>query len=471
MSTAASRNAPGAQSDGFDPLASESAVVLVAEGLLEEAERAGAGGAEVFAARTQAVSVCYQKGDLELTQVDERTELGLTVLADGKTGFASTNQSSAKALRSTAGDAVRLARLSLADPHAGLNEPGLSPTRLRLVHKDLASWSLERCIGVARELVESTLAIDPRLTLDRASVTLSRRSVAVRSSTGVHACSSDVELSCSLFGMAVEGADVGGSDSGWESVRDPGRWHEHAGACATRFAGIALGNLGALRAESYRGPVLFAPQAFLSIFVAPLVSAASGLAVQRGRSALAGKLGTRIASPELTLVDDPLDPELHGAAAFDREGTATRELAIVRKGVLESFLYNGYAARVEGRRSSGHATGGARSLPGLGAHALCVASGTGGSPGVLMQQMGRGLFVQRFSGSVDPATGDFSGVAKSARWIEDGVPVRSVRETLISGNSFALLAGGLCLSDPPERVMASALVPWALVDGLSVTAG
>ena len=83
----------------------------------------------------------------------------------------------------------------------------------------------------------------------------------------------------------------------------------------------------------------------------------------------------------------------------------------------------------------------------------------------------RGLLVQRFSGSVDPASGDFSGVAKSARWVEEGEEQRSVRETLFSGNAFELLGRLIALSSTSEVVMGSAIAPWALIDDVSVTAG
>jgi PmbA protein len=85
--------------------------------------------------------------------------------------------------------------------------------------------------------------------------------------------------------------------------------------------------------------------------------------------------------------------------------------------------------------------------------------------------LGRGLFVQRFSGNVDPESGDFSGVAKSARWIEGGQSVRSLRETLLSGNVFALLKRIVALSSTRERYGGEALAPYALIDGLAVTAG
>jgi PmbA protein len=89
----------------------------------------------------------------------------------------------------------------------------------------------------------------------------------------------------------------------------------------------------------------------------------------------------------------------------------------------------------------------------------------------MLASLGTGLLVQRFSGSVDPASGDFSGVAKSARWVENGVEVRPVRETLIAGNAFELIERILALSSHNEPLMGSGRAPWALLDDLSVTAG
>ena len=143
----------------------------------------------------------------------------------------------------------------------------------------------------------------------------------------------------------------------------------------------------------------------------------------------------------------------------------------LERGVLKSWLYNGYAAAVEGRLSTGHASGSARSVPGLGPHAIVVGGGSGGSREDMLRAFGRGLYVQRFSGTVDPASGDFSGVAKSARWIEGGASVRSVKETLLSGNAFELLKRIVALSTAVERVSGSARAPYALVDGVSVIAG
>jgi PmbA protein len=100
-----------------------------------------------------------------------------------------------------------------------------------------------------------------------------------------------------------------------------------------------------------------------------------------------------------------------------------------------------------------------------------VAPGGAGDLAALLRTLGRGLYVQRFSGTVDPTSGDFSGVAKSARWIEGGESVRSLRETLISGNAFELLKDAVTLGSVSERIMGYTRVPPAIVDRISVTAG
>ncbi len=455
----------------FDPAAEESALAERTATLVELARGAGAQQAEAFAQRSDVIAVRFEKGDLKLTQVDEGTSLGLRVFRDERLGFASSNQVDHASLESIARDANTLASFSPPDEANVLPAPRPIDERPTLVQPALADYSLEEAVERARDLVARTLARDARLSLDQASLTIQRSSVAVCSSAGVRATESDAQLSFVLFGMAIDGDDVGGFDYWGDCLRELDGLEASMERSSARFAAAALGNLGAGAAETYRGPVLFAPQAFQEVFLAPLVSAAGAIAVQRGRSALAGKLGQTVAHSSLSISDDPTDRGLAGAARFDREGQPARTFPIVESGVLRSYLYNGYAAAVDGVDSTGHAAGGARAVPGLGAHALVVAGGDGGASEDLARTLGKGLMVQRFSGTVDPASGDFSGVAKSARWVEGGELVRPVRETLISGNAFELLADVVALSTGAESLMGAGRAPWALIDGVSVTAG
>lgn len=439
--------------------------------LLEHAIAAGAEQAEVCATHAESIAVEFEKNDLKLTHVDESASLGLRSAIDRKIGFASTNQTDSAALAETARAALDLAKLSVADEHNVLPEPRELSPALPLTSKSVASFGVADAVERGRDFLGRLLAVDSRVSVDKADLSVTRGVRVVRTSTGIAAEEHSTTLGISVFGMARDGEDVAGFDYWGDTVRDLDDLEAAIRETVERFTSTVLGNLGAQAAESYRGPVLFAPQAFLEIFIQPILSGASALAVQRGRSPLAGKLGERIATAALTIADDPSDTALAGASRFDREGQPAEYREIVARGVLEGYLYNAYAAHTEGRPSTGHASGGPRSVPGLGPKAVVVAPGDAGDLATLLRTLGRGLYVQRFSGTVDPTSGDFSGVAKSARWIEGGAPVRSLRETLISGNAFALLQDAVALGSISERIMGHARVPPAIVDGISVTAG
>lgn len=439
--------------------------------LLERALAAGAGQAEVCATRHESIAVQFEKNDLKLAHVDEGNALGLRVLVDSKIGFSATNQTDDRALDATAQAAVELARLSVPDEHNVLPAARPLAAALDLSRTDVETLGIDTAVERGQDFMRRVLAVDPRITVDKADLSVSRGERIVLTSNGIDARERDAAVGVSVFGMARDGDDVGGFDYWGDRVRELGALDAAIAETIERFTSAVLGNLDARAAESYRGPVLFAPQAFAEIFVDPLVAAANAIAVQRGRSALANKLGAVVGAPHLTIVDDPLDTTLGGATTFDREGQPAERFTLVDAGVLRGYFYNTYAAHKDGRQSTGHASGGPRVLPGVGPHAIVVSAGDGGDSSALFRTLGRGLFVQRFSGTVDSASGDFSGVAKSARWIENGAPVRSLKETLISGNAFELLKGSLVLGSVSERIMGYMRSPAAIVDGINVTAG
>ncbi|MFO1009872.1 MAG: TldD/PmbA family protein [Planctomycetota bacterium] len=455
----------------FEPRELERELLARCRSLTERALASGAAEAETFGTRSKSIGVRFEKGDLKLTQVDDGSTLGLRVFRDKRLGFASTNQADERSLATTARDALDLASFARPDEHNRLPAPRPVTALAPLVEPALAALTVEEAVELGRAFVARVRALDPRISVDNAGFDVACVTHAIAASTGVALAESDAQASFSVFGMAVDGEDVGGFHYDGDALRRLVDLEPALDRVARDFVDVSVGNLRAGTAESYRGPVLFAPDAFVEVFVAPLLSAASAIAVQRKRSPLAGKLGEAVAAPVLEIVDDPHERTLAGAGAFDREGQPTARTPLVERGVLRTFLYNGYAAAVEGRSSTGHAKGGARGVPGLGVHAVSIGGGRGGDRDAMLARLGRGLFVQRFSGTIDPASGDFSGVAKSARWVEGGRVVRSLKETLLSGNAFALLKEMTELSTTRERLSGSALAPFALVDGVSVTAG
>lgn len=445
-----------------------------AEELLDRARAAGAEHAEVYGNGGTSLSAKMEKGDLGQVQADEGATLGLRVLVDGRLGFTSTNQLDAAALERAAADAVAIARLSPPDEANVLAAAApVDPAHLLgpRVDPGLAGLEVADVVERARSLSAATGAHDARISVDKATVSSVASRTVLRTSTGIAVDDHDAALTMSVMALAKDGDDTGGFDYGGHVIRDLADSDAAAEHLSARVARAVVGNLGARPGETYEGPVAFSPEAFTTCFLGPLLGAVSALAVQRGRSPLADKIGEAIA-PGMTLLDDPTDRAAAGARPFDREGVSTSPLAIVEGGVLRSFLHNGYTAAVAGVASTAHASGGPRGVPGLGPHAIQVA-GTGEDlpedEEALLRTLGRGLYVQRLSGSVDPASGDFSGAAKSARWIENGQISHSVQEVMVAGNAFDLLARGITLTRAQTRPTGNALLPWALAPTISVT--
>ena len=178
-----------------------------------------------------------------------------------------------------------------------------------------------------------------------------------------------------------------------------------------------------------------------------------------GKSLWSKRIGESVISPMMTLRDAPHNREFSGATSFDGDGLPTVERDLIKNGVLLTHLHDCYTAKRCGAVST--ATSG-------GPFALMMATGNGELKS--MQNARQDLLVvDRFSGNIDPIKGDFSGVAKSSRYLKNGEDQGAVSETMIAGNLFESLSQILSVSSVFEDVGGSMRTPWVLIDGVSVS--
>ena len=141
-------------------------------------------------------------------------------------------------------------------------------------------------------------------------------------------------------------------------------------------------------------------------------------------TALLDSLGKPVFAPLVTIEERPLERQGMASSAFDEEGVATQERAIVRDGVLQGYFLGSYAARKLGMKSTGSAGG---------HHNLVVKTGPLDFPGML-REMKRGLLVTELLGQgVNLVTGDYSRGA-AGYWVEGGEIAYPVEEITIAGN-------------------------------------
>jgi PmbA protein len=209
---------------------------------------------------------------------------------------------------------------------------------------------------------------------------------------------------------------------------------------------------------------VFAPEAAAGI-VALVAGCLLGDAVARERSYLARRLGTRVASPHVTLVDDPLRARGPASRGFDGEGLATRRNVPVRRGELRGFLLDTASARRLDLAPTASAGGGGGLVHPTTSNFYMQAGRRG--PRALLAGIRRGLYVRATLGlGFDAGTGHFSRGAEGVL-IEDGALTRPVAEVTISRDLDALLRGIEAVADDLELRTAIAS-PSFRVDAMTV---
>jgi PmbA protein len=206
-----------------------------------------------------------------------------------------------------------------------------------------------------------------------------------------------------------------------------------------RAAERAARRLGARRVPTCEAPVIFDALTARSL-LSHLFGCVSGYAVYRQTSFLAARMNETIASDAVTVIDDGRLTGGLGSKPFDGEGQPTRRNLVVQRGRLRSWLLDSYSARKLGLATTGNASRGAASPPGVGPTNLWLEPGRG-TLDELVADTGRGLLVTELIGQgFNPVTGDYSRGA-SGFWIERGELAYPVEEITIAGNLGAMLTG------------------------------
>ncbi|MGD1062686.1 MAG: TldD/PmbA family protein [Terracidiphilus sp.] len=404
------------------------------------AMKAGASDAEAVAREGDEFSVNVRMGEVETLKESGSRGLGLRVFLGRRSGSASTSDLTAEGIRQLVEGALALARVTEEDPFAGLPETGefgAVQGDLHLYYDDVYSLGGAERIEWARRAEAAALEADPRITnSDGGSFDAATGRKALANSRGFVG---SYRTSYAGVAAAPIAKDANGRmqrDGWWSSARrlSDVESPEAVGAEAARRT---LRRLGARRVATQSVPIVFAPETARTL-IGSVFEAASGDAIWRGASFLAGKLGETIAAPSLTIVDDntmllPTGVGGFGTSPFDDEGLPSQRTVVVGNGVLRNYLLNTYTARKLGMRSTHNAARGLAGAPGVGCGNLFLTPGKL-TPEEILGEVTAGLYVTSLMGfGTNMVTGDYSRGA-TGLWIENGQLTHAVEEVTIAGN-------------------------------------
>ncbi|MGH9190586.1 MAG: TldD/PmbA family protein [Acidimicrobiales bacterium] len=394
---------------------------------------------EAYLARARHTEVKVFGGEVESLSSADTAGIGVRVVVGGRQGFAYAGSLDDDIILETLLEARDNASFGGVDEFLGLPSPdGVEPADLDLFRPDMDAFAPEAKVALALEVERATRSADARVRgVESAGYSDTTSASAVVSTEGIRGESR--RTVCSVHADALAG-DGGGTRTGygWSVARHPDDLD--TGSAAADAATRATRMLGAVKPASHKVTVLFDPLV-TARFLGVLSSALSAEAALKRRSMFAGKEGEAVASPLLTLVDDPTDPRAYGAGRIDAEGLASRHNPLIDAGTLVGFLHNHYTARRSGLASNGAAVrGGFRSTPGAGSRALALRPGNLGQP-ELVAQVGDGLLIQSVTGlhsGVNPVSGDFS-VGVEGLMVRGGALAEPVREATIASTIERML--------------------------------
>jgi PmbA protein len=413
----------------------------LAQDIVEKARAAGASDSEVTIAEGEEFSANVRMREVENLKEAGSRGAGLRILIGKRTGASYTSDLSKEGIAHLVKSAIELADITTEDPHAGLPEAdefGKLEGDLGLYSASVAELDTGLKIDTAKRAEDAALTADPRIS--------NSEGAAFDNYVGQHIFANSRGFAgayrssyCSLSTSPVARDGESMERDYWYTMARafPGlEAPEHVGRMAAQRA---LRRLNAVKVETQKVPVVFEPRTARSL-LDNIFEAVHGMSVYRHESFLADKLGEKVASECVTVIDDSTIPGLFGTSPFDDEGVASRRTMVIERGVLKNYMLNTYAARKLGMKSTGSASRGLTGNAGIGHGNFFLEKGVQ-TPERIIAGIPNGFYVTELMGfGVNVVTGDYSRGA-AGLWIRNGELAFAVSEVTIAGNLKDMLQG------------------------------
>lgn len=401
------------------------------ETLLGFAEQFGADKADALSAHGRSVSIGVREGKLEDVDNSEGKDIGLRVFVGKRQACVSSSDVSKTSLEKLAKRAVDMARLAPEDPYSGLADAArLIDTPPELDLFDPTQIDADALFERAKQVEAAALSHKGVQQAEGANASAVSSGMFFMTSEGFAKGWRSTHHGLSVSAIASDGSsmerdyDYAGMRH-FEDLRSPE-------AIGEKAAMRVLARIGAKRMKSGNMPVLFERRVAGQLFGA-FVGAISGPAIARGVSFLKDAMDEQVFAKGITVTDDPHILRGNGSHPWDGEGVACQSLDLIKDGVLQSWLLNTSVAKQLDLETTGHASRGMSTPPGVASTNTYIHAGSQ-SPDDLRKQMGAGLQItEMFGPSVNANTGDFS-VGISGFAVENGERTYPVSEVTIAGN-------------------------------------
>ncbi|MBN2464213.1 TldD/PmbA family protein [candidate division WOR-3 bacterium] len=425
--------------------------------ILSLAEARGA-KAEVFSSDENRTTVEFHANEFHSQESRLTRGYGLRVVKDGRVGFSSSSDPrKVPELVQAALDTAAFGR------QCGFEFPGPEPLpTVKTFENRVIALPASRMIEWGRELVDAVRARVPAIKLD-VNLTRAYGERAVANSAGLRRRFSRATLELSATGLLVSDGLVWISE--YENLSSSVA--PSIGLLADRIEEKAV--LSRTRAQLTTGtyPVIFMPTSVPDILY-PLVIGVDGKQLEKGSSPLVGKVGQKPLDEKIVLADNGLCDFGIASGPFDGEGVPRRRNVLFDRGAFTGFLFDLATAAACSAKSTGSAARGYSSQPQPGMSNIELAPGDARLEDVLAD-IKEGLLVHDCigGGQSNVLAGDVAVNVSSGFHIENGKLAGRVKDTMIAGNVYQMLASVAAVGDT-VRDLGRFHVPFLMFEGLKV---
>jgi len=422
----------------------------------------------------------FDDGRLKTADYNSASGFGLRGVTGETTAFAHANEISAAAIERAA------STLKLLDPASG--KPAPSPARTNQAmygaEDPLALVPFADKVALCQKIDAAARARDPRVEQVSVSLLASWSGIDIHRADGFTA--SDVRPLVRL-GVQIMARDGDRREAGFHGLGgrylygklfDEAEWNRAIDIALAQ----ALVNLESVAAPAGEMTVVCGPGWPGVLLHEAIGHGLEGDFNRKGTSAFSGRIGERVASPGVTVVDDGAILNRRGSLTIDDEGTPTGRTVLIEDGILKGYMQDRLNARLMGMEPTGN--GRRESF----AHApmprmtnTFMLAGKD-DPDELVSRVKDGVYAKSFGGGqVDITSGKFVFTCTEAYRIRGGKIAEPLKgATLIGdgpsvltrvkgiGNDLELDEGvGIC-GKAGQSVPAGVGQPTLLIDGLTV---
>ena len=408
--------------------------IATIERLLGLAMGRGADFAEVYVERGVHTSVTLDEGRIRSATSGSSSGVGIRAVHGAKVGYAWSDDLDDRVLDDTARTAAAVAE-------GGGSEAPVHVTRIAVpryyhVIEPLSAVDVARKVDLVRRADEAARAYDGRIAQVVAAWADHSRRIAVANTEGHYA--EDEQDLCRLHVNVVAQAKDGERRMGFYGTGgrvgmgfyDTFRPEDVAREAARQ----AIATLGAVDAPAGPQTVVLAPGWSGILLHEAIGHGLEADFIRKGTSLYAGKLGEKVASDKVTVIDDGTMAGARGSINVDDEGVPAERKVLIENGILRGYMFDKLNAKLMKQKSTG--SGRRQSfkhypMPRMTNTYLAPGDST---PDEIIRSVDRGLYCKSFGGGqVDISNGNFVFDVAEAYLIEKGKITRPVKNAMLIG--------------------------------------